>query len=365
MGEFVLPSLAILVGLALLAGGCELLVRGAAALALAVRISPLVVGLTIVALGTSAPEFAVTLQSSYRGQTDLAVGNVVGSNIANVLLILGAAATVAPLAVASRLLRLDVPLMIVASFALLALGLDGNIGRLDGLLLVAGLVTYVVWTVRQSRYEESRKLLKEYKGSLPSIPSADARAIVAQCLLIAIGLLLLILGARWMVDGAVQIARIWGTSDLLIGLTIVALGTSLPELATSIVASLRGQRDIAVGNAVGSNLFNLLGVLGLAALVAPRPIPVPYDAIRFDIPVMIATAVACLPIFFINHRISRWEGALFLVFYLLYLGHIAMMATGAPGVRTFRAIMLIFVIPLTTITLLVGVARTMKRSDQQ
>ncbi|HEY5790705.1 MAG TPA: calcium/sodium antiporter, partial [Gammaproteobacteria bacterium] len=291
-----LPDLGLLLlGLLLLVAGAELLVRGAVRLAGAWGVSPLVVGLTVVAFGTSAPELAVSLSAAWRGQAgaDLALGNVVGSNIFNVLLILGLSAAITPLVVAQKLVRVDVPLMIGVSLLVLLLALDGAIGRGDGLLLFAGIVAYSVFAVVHGR-READAVAQQYADALDGAPAGGPARHLG---LVLVGLVLLVLGARWLVHGATGLARGFGVSELVIGLTVVAGGTSLPEVATSVVASLRGQRDIAVGNVVGSNLFNLLGVLGLSGLAAPDGLVV-IDSVRgFDLPVMIAAAIACLPIY--------------------------------------------------------------------
>ena len=341
-------------GFVLLIGGAEWLVRGASQLAAAAGIAPLVVGLTVVAFGTSAPELAVSVQSAYLGQSDLALGNVIGSNICNILLILGLAALVAPLTVAQKLLRLDVPLMIGVSVLLFLLALDGEIGRLDGALLFAGILAYVVFSIVQSR-RETRQVQEEYAREYGVEVSTGGGGLLRNLGLVAIGLVLLVLGARWLVDGAVLIARLAGVSELIIGLTIVAVGTSLPEIAASVVASLRGERDIAVGNAIGSNLFNIMAVLGLTGLVAPEGIVAPSAALNFDLPVMIAVAVACLPIFFTGHRIARWEGALFLGYYAAYLAYLVLEATDHDALPAYSATMLWFVLPLTGLTVAVTV----------
>lgn len=326
MVDYLIPLMLILAGLLFLVVGGELLVRGASRLATAIGISPLVVGLTVVAFGTSAPELAVTLQASLRGEPDLALGNVVGSNICNILLILGASALAAPLAVPTQLLQRDVPLMILASVLLLVLGWDGNIGRGDGCLLFAGLVGYVVWAIVRSR-RESREATDENPPSSPACVEPRSKRIVAPLLFVVVGLVLLTLGSGWLVHGAVAIARLLGVTELLIGLTIVAVGTSLPELAASVVASLRGEREIAVGNVVGSNLFNILSVLGLSALVAPHGIAVPRAALHSDIPIMIGVAVACLPIFLTRRRVDRWEGGVLLACYAAYTIHLILGAS--------------------------------------
>ena len=280
-----------LAGLVLLIVGAEALVRGASRLATSVGISPLVVGLTVVAFGTSSPELAVTLQSTFAGQSELAVGNVVGSNIANVLLILGIAAVLTPLVVDQRLVRLDVPLMIGLSILLLVLALNGTLGRLDGLLLFSIAIAYTVYAIRQS-HGETPEVKDEYAKRYGADGDQKARHIAVQVGLILAGLAMLIIGSRWLVEGATAIAQSLGVSELIIGTTIVAVGTSLPEIAITVIASIKGQRDIAVGNAVGSNIFNITLVLGLTALLAPQGIQVPPAALTFDIPVMIVAAVA-------------------------------------------------------------------------
>ncbi len=340
-------------GLVLLIAGAELLVRGASRLAVAFGISPLVVGLTVVAFGTSSPELAVSVQSAYEGQAGLAVGNVVGSNIFNVLFILGLAAMITPLVVAQQLIRLDVPLMIGVSVLVLLMALDGNLGRMEGFVLFAGLLAYTFFLIRQSR-RESQAVKAEYDEAAPTASAVWWK----DALLVVGGLALLVLGSTWLVDAAVSIARQLGVSDLVIGLTIIAAGTSMPEVVTSIVASLRGQRDIAVGNVIGSNLFNLMGVLGLASIIAPVGIEVSQAAIQFDIPVMIAVAVACLPIFFSGHLIARWEGALFFFFYIAYTSYLVMGALQHPALPMYGTAMLWFVLPLTAMTLLVVALRS-------
>jgi cation:H+ antiporter len=346
------------VGLVLLVAGAELLVRGASRLAAALGITPLVIGLTVVAFGTSSPELAVSVESAFMGQAGIAVGNVVGSNIFNVLFILGLSALITPLRVAQQLVRLDVPLMIGASVLLFLLARDGSLGRLDAALLFGGIVAYVAFLVRQSR-REAAGVKAEYEAELgtgrPSSPVVNVVIALA-------GLGMLVLGARWLVDGAVQMATAFGVSELVIGLTIVAAGTSLPEVATSVVAGLRGERDIAVGNVVGSNLFNLLAVLGGAGLVAPDGIAVAPQALAFDIPVMIAVAVACFPVFFVGYAITRWKGALFLGFYVAYTVYLLMAATQNVALAAYGQAMLFFVLPLTALTLVFLTLRELRKN---
>jgi len=323
-----------LVGLVLLVAGAEGLVRGASRIAATAGISPLVIGLTVVAFGTSAPELAVSVSSSMAGSADVAIGNVVGSNIFNVLLILGIAAAIAPLVVAPQLIRLDIPLMIAVSLLLLVLGLDGRIGRLDGVILFGGIVAYTGWAIVSSR-RASKALVEEYGQEFGEVESSRWGLVLDAGFVVG-GLVLLVVGADWFVDGATKFAELLGVSDLVIGLTLVAAGTSMPELATSVVASLRGERDIAVGNVVGSNMFNILAVLGLTGLVAGDGVPVAGSALRVDIPVMIAVAVICLPSFFTGRIITRLEGLTFIALYVAYVLYLYIDAT-APEALGGRA----------------------------
>lgn len=340
-------------GLVLLVAGAELLVRGASRLAASLGIAPLVIGLTIVAFGTSAPEMAVSLQSALAGQGDIAFGNVIGSNIFNVLFILGLSALIAPLVVHVHLVRVDVPVMIGLSLLCLALSLDLRITRLEGLLLFAGIVAYTFWLFRASRKEP------DAATAAPVYPAGGSR--FADAGRIVVGLALLVLGSRWLVAGAVAIAQSFGMSELVIGLTVVAAGTSLPEVATSVLASVKGERDIAVGNVVGSNIFNILAVLGATALVAPAGVPVATAARDFDAPVMVVVAVACLPIFFTGYVISRWEGFIFLGYYAAYTTYLILSASAHDALPAFSSVMMLFVIPLTVLTLAIVTWRALRK----
>ncbi len=346
---------------ALIVGG-EFLVRGASKLAEAFGVPPLIVGLTVVAFGTSAPEIAVLIKSAFSGQSGLVVGNVVGSNIANVLLILGLSALVAPLVVSRRLIFLEVPLMIGVSVLMMVLSLDGQLSRLDGAILLAGFLLHLAFMIREQRGAALAVENLPGESGTDSIDSARRRRNqwIKNVLLIVAGLVVLVIGSEWLVNGAVAMARTLGVSELVIGLTVVAVGTSLPEMATSIIAGLRGQRDIAVGNVVGSNIFNILSGLGLTALIAPTGIEVSDGVLSFDLPIMIATAVACMPIFFTGHRIARWEGAMFFGYYIAYAFYLILTATRNQAAAQFRTVMLWFVIPLTVTTLLIFLARTFR-----
>lgn len=348
-----LTGLSFIAGLALLIVGAEILVRGASRIAAWAGISPLVVGLTVVAFGTSAPELAINVQSSLAGQPDIAIGNVVGSNIANILLILGISAAVAPLMVQQQVVRQDVPLMIGVSILTLIFALDGLISTLEGFILFGGLLIYIWFLIRQSR-KESKEVEQEYEQEFGPHEQKNLRGWMLNISLVVAGLGLLVLGAGWMVDSAVEVARWLGVSELVIGLTVVAVGTSLPELATSVMAAIKGERDIAVGNAVGSNIFNLLSVLGLSAIIVPVGIPVSQAAISFDIPVMIAVALASFPVFFTGGHIFRWEGFLFIGYYIAYTVYLVLNATGHDALPMVNMVMGWFVLPLTVLTLVIS-----------
>ncbi len=338
-------------GLVALVAGAEALVRGAGRLAVSWGISPLVVGLTVVAFGTSAPEMAVSVGASLAGSSSLAIGNVVGSNIANILLILGISALIIPLLVHEQIIRQEIPILIAASLVVVIMSLDGQISRLEAAALFAAVIAYTVFLVLQSR-RAGQESSEEFASEIPA--TQRDRHWSVQVLLLAVGLGLLVLGANWLVEASVAFARAFGVSDLVIGLTIVAIGTSMPEIATSIVAALRGQRDIAVGNVVGSNIFNLLAVLGAAGLVAGNGLAVPEAARNFDLWVMLAVAFACLPILMTGRVIARWEGALFLGYYAAYLLYLVLAAEKHDGLQAFSSIMLSFVLPLTALTILVS-----------
>jgi cation:H+ antiporter len=341
-------------GLVTLVFGASLLVRGASKLALSFGISPLVVGLTIVAFGTSAPEVAVSVGAVLDGKTDIAVGNVVGSNIFNVLFILGISALITPLVVNLQLIRQEVPIMIGASLLLLALGLDGRLSRWDGALLFSLMVAYTVFLVVQSRRQARAAQAEAGTAAQPAKADGwDARW-PAQLLLIAAGLVCLVLGSDWLVTASIAFAKALGVSDLVIGLTIVAAGTSMPEVATSITAALKGERDIAVGNVVGSNTFNILGCLGVSGLVSgDLGLVMAPSLLAFDIWVMIAVALACLPVFFSGREIARWEGAMFTLYYAAYVAYLVLAAQQHTALAMFSTTMLAFVLPLTLVTLVV------------
>ncbi|MEO0456242.1 MAG: calcium/sodium antiporter [Cyanobacteria bacterium P01_A01_bin.114] len=340
----------VVLGVVLLVVGAECLVRGASRFASMLGVSPLIIGLTIVAFGTSAPELAVSIRAAFGGQADLALGNVVGSNICNVLLILGASSLVAPLVVAQQLVRLDVPIMIGVSGLMLLFGLDGMISSSDGVILFVGGVVYTLFLLVQSRREKDQGVQDEYAQEYGPRPYSWRQAVINICLSI-VGVIVLVFGSQLLVKGAVDIATAMGASALVIGLTIVAIGTSLPELATSMVASFRGERDIAVGNVVGSNIFNILVVLGATSAISPDGIQISSAALSFDIPVMVAVSVMCFPIFFSGNLVSRGEGALLLSYYVAYTLYLFLDVTNHGSSQTLGSVLKFVIVPLTAIAL--------------
>jgi len=337
-------------GLVLLVAGGEALVRAASTLAKRIGISPLVIGLVVVSAATSAPEFAVTVGAVLSGEPDLALGNVVGSNIVNVLFILGISALVLPLIIKKQLVRIDIPVMVGISLLLVVVSLDGSISAVDGIMLLAVLIGHTVLVVILGR----REVRAELAGATAKPETDEARPLplwLAGVLLIG-GIALLVFGAQLMVDGAVSIATALGVSSLVIGLTVVAVGTSLLELATSLIAVRRGERDMAVGNIVGSNIFNIGMVLGLPSLLVDGGIPVAPEALALDLPLMLAAAVALLPIAFTGFVIKRWEGALFIVLYISYVTYLVLSSTQHSALEGFTTVMLWFVLPLVLLTLI-------------
>jgi cation:H+ antiporter len=305
-------------GFLLLVAGAELLIRGGSALALRLGLPPLVVGLTVVAFGTSSPELVVSLQAAVTGRGDISLGNVVGSNICNIALILGLAALIRPLKIQSQLIRLDVPIMIGCSLLLGTMLTDARLSRAEGAVLLVGIAGYIWLSLRKAR-RESRQV-QEALLAVESIPDASRRSLFRDLILVVGGVFVLVLGADLFIRGAVAAARGLGVSEAVIGLTLVALGTSLPELATSTVAAVKKQGDIAIGNIIGSNIFNILGILGVAALVRPFR---GSGIGRTDLATMIGLALLMLPLMRSGFVLSRREGAFLLVIYGLYIGHLA------------------------------------------
>ncbi|MBX8500310.1 calcium/sodium antiporter [Pseudomonas cichorii] len=338
-------------GLLLLLIGAELSVRAAVRLASILRIRPLIIGLTVVALGSSAPQMAVSLQAAFSDSTDIAVGSVIGSNIFNVLVILGLCALIIPLRVARQVLRIDIPLMIGASLLVIGLSWDGEFSKLDGVLLLGTMLGCLFIVLRQAGHGARH-------GHTHSTEKPRSLTCIA---LLTSGLLLLAFGGHLLVDAAVVVAMNLGLSERIIGLTLMAIVTSLPALMTSLIAALRGERDIAVGNVIGSNLFNLLGVLGATALISPVPLSISPNALVFDLPIMLGVAVLCLPLFYAGYRITRFEGLLLLALYLTYGLHIVSFSTGMLLAERLEHLMLQFVLPLLGIAVAFGIVKAWRR----
>lgn len=338
-------------GLSLLIGGADLLVRAAVRLAGKWRVRPLILGLTMVAFGSSAPQLTISLQAAFGGAPDIAVSSVFGSNIFNVLVTVGLTALLTPLRVSRQLVRLDIPLMIAAALLVWLLALNQQLGRLEGLLLLLGLGLYLYLVRRQARSSQRPQ---------PALAPTHARGWALTLSMLA-GFGLLIVGSRLLLDAAVDVAQDYGLSDRVIGLTIVAVGSSMPELATSLIAGLRGQRDLAVGNVIGSCLFNLLGVLGLTALIAPTPLTISPNALAFDLPVMVGVAALSLPVFHSGYRITRAEAVALLGLYAAYGLHVVAFSTGLGLAARLEHLMLFYVLPVLGVALLWGSVRAWRR----
>jgi len=336
-------------GLVFLIAGAHFLVDGAICLAKILKISPLLIGLTVVSLGTSAPEIAFSTISALQGQSDLVMGNILGSNIVNILLILGIAATISSIRISKKLIIVDVPILIGLTLLYWFFGWLGTIGRVLGILLCALLVLYIVFAYWLEKNGQQKK----------ETPASKKRWQI-QLLLFIVGAFFLAMGSEWLIKSSLNIASLFGVSPLFISLTLVSISTSLPELVTSIMAIIKKQKELAVGNIIGSNIFNLLAVGGFAALVAPEPIVISKNAMQFDIPVMIATSVACLPIFLSGHIISRFEGILFLCYYLFYLAYLIVTSINILTLPLFQSALWLFIIPLTLFALIVILYRRIR-----
>ena len=307
-----------LAGLVALIFGAEIMVRGGAEVAVRLGISPIVIGLTVVSIGTSLPELAVGVVAVGEGSGALAVGNIAGTNVVNLLLILGLSALLVPLAMAARTLRFELPVMAGAAVLMLVLSLDGRLSRVDGIILVAGAVAYTVAVIRLTR-RETPTVIREYDEEYPAGEVAVRTRTPLHVAMMVGGIAVVVIGADWLVDGAVGMARSFGVSDVLIGLTVVAIGTSAPELVTTVVSTIRGNRDIAIGNLLGSSIYNILLILGATCVVASEGLVLPASLVRIDIPVMVAVALVCIPVFVSGRRVSRGEGGAMVAAYLAYL----------------------------------------------
>lgn len=312
-------------GLVILVAGSELVVRGATKVATALGISPMIVGLTIVSVGTSAPELAVGIAAGMQGNGAIAVGNIAGTNVLNLLFIMGLSAFLRPLSLHLQIFTLELPVIVVSAVLMMVLGWDGRLSRGDGLLMFAGGIAYTVllvrvtqWTSRAARREFAHEFAPEPGEGPPAAPSV----LIRDVLILLVGIAGTVVGAELLVRGAVQIARIFQISETVIGLTIVAIGTSAPELVTTLVSTIRNERDVAVGNLIGSSIYNILVILGLTCIVTPGGLPVDHDLMRFDVPLMAAVAFGAVPIFLSGKSVSRWEGGAGVLIYFLYIAWI-------------------------------------------
>ncbi len=297
-------------GLLLLFIGAEGLIRGSSSLALRFGISPLVVGLTVVAFGTSSPELVVSINSSLEGNGGIALGNILGSNICNIALILGTSALIKPLIVQAQVVKREIPIMIAVSALLFIFSLNNELSRLEGFIFVAGIIVYTIISVYLSRKEKNSEVKKEFEENIPK------GNLWKSVIFVIAGFALLAFGAKIFVDGAVAAAERMGVSQVVIGLTIVAIGTSLPELITSVVAAFKNEADIAIGNIVGSNVFNILSILGVTAIVKPISTS---DAGLIDFSLMLLTAILLLPLSWSGYKLNRWEGGFFFSGYIAYM----------------------------------------------
>ncbi len=316
--------LLILAGLVALTIGAEVLVRSATGLAAGLGVSPMVIGLTVVSLGTSLPELAIGIDAARTGNPGLAVGNIVGTNLVNLLLVLGLSALIMPIVLQRRTLRFDVPSAAVAAALLYLLARDGELSTLDGVLLLAGGAAYT-WGVLRSSKGEEPEVAEDYAESVSARRGGRTPTLVLGLLL---SIAVIVVGAELLVDGAVDGAQALGVSDAVIGLTVVAIGTSAPELVTTLVSTVRGERDVAIGNLLGSSIYNIAIVLGVTVVVAPGSLVVPDEVLAGDLVLMVAVALAAVPVLVSGARVTRLEGALFVTTYLGYLGWLLGTRTG-------------------------------------
>lgn len=323
-------SIIFIAGLITLLIGAEMVLRGASKFAVIMGVKPLIIGLTIVSIGTSAPELAVGITASLQGSGSLAVANIAGTNLVNILFILGLSALIQPLPLQLQTLKLDIPMIVVAAILMTVLAWDGTLSRLDGVLMLGVAVLYTLAVVRFSK-NESQAVAKQFED-MCGIDAEEACNIDAAAskqrimntkmkyaLILAIGIVITVIGANWLVNGAIGIARSLNVSEVIIGLTIVAIGTSSPELVTTIISTIRNDRDVAVGNLLGSSIYNILVILSLICMVSPGGLPVERQLLWLDIPLMLGVALICIPVFLSGNRISRVEGGIGVAIYIIYL----------------------------------------------
>lgn len=322
------PAITFIGGLVVIIVGAELLLRGASRIAAMLGLKPIIIGMTVVAIGTSAPELAVGITAVAEGRGGMAVGNIAGTNIFNILFILGLTAAIRPLPLQLLSIKLDVPVMVVSSAMLLLMAADGVLSRTEGLVLVTAAILYTIVLVRLSRRESAemrKEFAEEFSAEALNVQRSSWTKSAWNSLLLIVGMGLTVIGADLMVAGASRIATALGVSDAVIGLTIVAIGTSAPELATTIVSTIRNDRDVAVGNLIGSSISNILVILGLTCLSSPNGVDVSSEVLQIDLPLAAAVALACYPVFRSDQMVSRREGLSFVAVYVAYLGSLFFM----------------------------------------
>lgn len=323
------PAVVFLIGLVVIILGAELVLRSSTRIANFLGIKPIVIGLTVVAIGTSMPELAVGVTAAAEGKGALAIGNIAGTNIMNILFILGLSAAIRALPLHSMSIKLDLPVMIGAALALTAMAWDGVLQAYEGILLLLAAVVYTVVLIRFSRMETA-SIKKEYEEEFEVKRTPPVKKTWLWAWNIALlggGIYLTVIGADWLVSGAVSIASSLGVSDAIIGLTIVAVGTSAPELVTTIIATIKNDRDVAVGNLIGSSITNILVILGITCILVPGGIDVSKDILWFDLPLAALVAIICYPVFRSDKKISRTEGTVFVSLYLVYITSLILFRT--------------------------------------
>lgn len=351
----------LVLGLVLLVSGADALVKGAARLASIIGIPSLVIGLTVVAFGTSAPELAVSIKSVVSNKSELAVANVIGSNIFNILFILGLSAIITPLTISKQLIRQDVPIMVMLSALVFYMSMDSQLSVRESGLLVILLITYTAFLFIQGKRSE-RTALESENDEVDALTSGSF-SIWQSSLWLLLGLMLLIIGSNLLVNNAVNIARTFEVSEEIIGLTIIAIGTSLPEVVTSIVASIKGQRDIAVGNVIGSNTFNLLAVLGISGVVSDFGLLESTQLVKQDLPIMLGVAVLCLPLMFTGAVLSRLEGMLFFGLYILYSSFLIGVVRNSDWLPALKNVTWAVILPITTVVVIAALIRDLRRKS--
>jgi cation:H+ antiporter len=320
-------TLLIVIGLVALALGAEIVVRGSSRVARRLGVSPMIIGLTIVSATTSVPELAVGIDAALIGAPDLTVANIAGTNAVNLLLILGLSALLRPIPLQARTVRPDLPMMAFTAIVAFLLAIDRTLSRLDGALLLMVAVGYTAMIIRSSRRERAR-VRAEYAAECPPPPPRHAAfRLLLELISLVAGIAVVVVGADWLVNGAVDFARWFGVSDAVIGLTIVAIGTSAPELAMMIIATVRNHRDVAIGNLIGSSVYNIAFILATTALVVPGGLHITTEVVRIDLPVMTAATLACVPVFIGDRRVTRLEGGLFVLSYAAYLSYLILART--------------------------------------